>query len=560
MIHENIELTGSFTVSGSFVLPSHASSSAVYETGSMYHDTVDGVLKVYTGTQWVTVGEQEGPGVPLPSIEYLLVAGGGSGGGGAAGSGGAGGAGGYLSSSLGSVTSGSSFTVTVGGGAANGGIAATGYQGSNSSIAGATISTITATGGGRGGYTNADAAGDGGSGGGGSSNNGSFGSGGSGTVGQGNDGGDGASLTTLQWAAAGGGGAGAAGETAEGNNNAGEGGAGLTSKITGTSIERAGGGGGGAWNAGYYGTATGGGGNGGAGSGDQGIAGTSNTGGGGGGGGQDGAGGAGGSGVAIFAYESGSFNCAGGIVGDAGNGRKYNQFNSSGNFKVGSTSDFGIVTDSLGLHIDAGNFSSRGTSTVTDLSGNGNNMSVTGASLGNNYYYSISGTSTYLTCPSAASIKSTTSLTVEAWFRLTDLTNQWKPIISKGSSDATEEYLLMARPGNNVIYFDCGGGSFYAQPSYTWSSNIWYHIVATHSRTGGTSTLDISVNNSDLSVTTNGGTETPGNTSDALYIGTARNNAIGGTGIQIAQARIYTKVLSASEINQNYNATKTNFV
>src|SRR6056300_1628876 len=152
MIHENIELTGSFTVSGSFVLPSHASSSAVYETGSMYHDTVDGVLKVYTGTQWVTVGEQEGPGVPLPSIEYLLVAGGGSGGGGAAGSGGAGGAGGYLSSSLGSVTSGSSFTVTVGGGAANGGIAATGYQGSNSSIAGATISTITATGGGRGGY------------------------------------------------------------------------------------------------------------------------------------------------------------------------------------------------------------------------------------------------------------------------------------------------------------------------------------------------------------------------------------------------------------------------
>ena len=45
MIHENIELTGSFTVSGSFVLPSHPSSSAVYETGSLYHDSVDGVLK-----------------------------------------------------------------------------------------------------------------------------------------------------------------------------------------------------------------------------------------------------------------------------------------------------------------------------------------------------------------------------------------------------------------------------------------------------------------------------------------------------------------------------------
>jgi len=99
MIHENIELTGSFTVSGSFVLPNHSTTaSLVEETGSMYHDSVDGVLKVYTGTQWVTVGEQTAPAGESYStdIEYLLVAGGG--GGGAAGAGaGAGGAGGLLS-------------------------------------------------------------------------------------------------------------------------------------------------------------------------------------------------------------------------------------------------------------------------------------------------------------------------------------------------------------------------------------------------------------------------------------------------------------------------------
>ena len=72
--------------------------------------------------------------------------------------------------------------------------------------------------------------------------------------------------------------------------------------------------------------------------------------------------------------------------------------------------------------------------------------------------------------------------------------------------------------------------------------------------------MGITINNSALNVTTNGATGAAGNTTDSLYIGTARNNTIGGTGIQIAQARIYTKVLSASEITQNYNATKTNFV
>jgi len=557
MRYHDIQLTGSLSVTGSLSIPNHPNTgSATSLTGSIYHDTTDGIIRVYNGNQWQTVGEQTAPAAVVNTdIEYLLVAGGGGGG---TLAGGGGGAGGLLSSSLASVESGSSFTVTIGGGGAG---AATdggsGAAGVNSSIAGATISTITATAGGAGVHNTVG--GSGGSGGGGGYNLGN-GPGGSGTVGQGNDGGDGGlGADSTTYPCGGGGGAATAGSNAASVGLGGDGGDGKQSSITGTATYYAGGGGG------SGGTTPGTGGLGGGGNGGQifspgttAQSGTSNTGGGGGGGRVPA--GSGGSGVVILAYDSGSFNCAGGIVGDAGNGRKYHQFNATSTFKVGSTSDFGIVTDSLGLHIDAGNFSSRGTSTVTDLSGNGNNMSVTGASLGNNYYYSISGTSTYLTCPSAASIKSTTSLTVEAWFRLTDLTNQWKPIISKGSSDATEEYLLMARPGNNVIYFDCGGGSFYAQPSYTWSSNIWYHIVATHSRTGGTSTLDISVNNSDLSVTTNGGTETPGNTSDALYIGTARNNAIGGTGIQIAQARIYTKVLSASEINQNYNATKTNFV
>lgn len=111
---EDIQVTGSVFLTGSFTLPNHASSNDVsnLQTGSLYNDTTDSVVKVYNGTSWVVVGEQTGPPT---SIEYLVVAGGGGGGGQ---TGGGGGAGGYLSSSLDSVTPGSTFTVTIGGGGA----------------------------------------------------------------------------------------------------------------------------------------------------------------------------------------------------------------------------------------------------------------------------------------------------------------------------------------------------------------------------------------------------------------------------------------------------------
>ena len=350
----NVAFTGSINISGSLILPNGTANlrPSNPQTGSLFVETSSSGsnLLVYngqSGSGWEIAGIQTEPKVYTPppngDIEYLVIAGGGSGGGGAAGSGGAGGAGGYLSSSLSSVVSGSSFTITIGAGSATAALNTKGGAGSDSTIAGSSISTITANGGGLGGYDSSNAGGDGGSGGGGSTNNGSFSTGGDGTAGQGNDGGDGASLTVHQWAAGGGGGAGSAGETAEGNNNAGEGGSGLTSKISGTGVERAGGGGGGSWQSGYYGTATGGGGNGGGGSGNAGTAGTTNTGGGGGGGGQDGAGGTGGSGVAILAYNSGSITATGGVAKSRSDGHVYHTFNSSGTLTVGGPNDGSIL-------------------------------------------------------------------------------------------------------------------------------------------------------------------------------------------------------------------------
>ncbi|NTW31314.1 MAG: hypothetical protein HGB12_01545 [Bacteroidetes bacterium] len=215
----------------------------------------------------------------VSAVEYLVVAGGGGGG---STYGGGGGAGGLLTSTNFAVTG--TINVTVG----NGGAAQT--NGGNS-----VFSTITAIGGGHSGIGSAVNGSTGGSGGGGSGRSGGgevVSSGGAGTVNQGYAGGGGGSFGAID-GGGGGGGAGSVGETVDNRSDAGDGGIGISSSITGTPTYYAGGGAGCG-----YGTGVPVGGNGGGGNAN--VAGAANTGGGG--GGSQTSGKQGGSGVVIIRY------------------------------------------------------------------------------------------------------------------------------------------------------------------------------------------------------------------------------------------------------------------
>lgn len=209
----------------------------------------------------------------LFSVDYLLVAGGGSG---ANGIGGGGGAGGVLTGTT-NIVQGTTYTITVGSGAAGSAASESyvnGNPGSDSSALG-----ITVTGGGYGGTYN-NTGGNGGSGGGGGTDNKA---GGTGVSGQGYAGGT--SNNAYPQQSGGGGGAGGTGANAT-NSNAGNGGNGLASSITGSSVTY-GGGGGGSFNADSTGAVGSGGSGGGTAGGNQ-VASsnaTANTGGGSGGGG-----------------------------------------------------------------------------------------------------------------------------------------------------------------------------------------------------------------------------------------------------------------------------------
>jgi len=282
-----------------------------YERGGVsivYVDATQGWIAYNAANETATALQP-----PVVSVDYLVVAGGGSGGSATANQTGAGGGGaGGLRTSYNdgtvpglSLNFGTNYTVTVGAGGAAVTGATDGNSGSDS-----VFDTITSTAGGGGGQGrgNTAAGGNGGSGGGGGSGYPSAGGvAGSGNTpstipSQGNNGGAGGFDSQNFSAGGGGGGAGTSGAVGGNGNgaNGGTGGDGLEINIIGGAGNYyAGGGGGGSYN--------GSGGSGGSGGGGNGVSqnstggsGTNNTGGGGGGGGTQS--GAGGSGVVILRY------------------------------------------------------------------------------------------------------------------------------------------------------------------------------------------------------------------------------------------------------------------
>ncbi len=573
-------LNGDTTTSGSLTLPRHPISSSITNTstGSIYYDTTDNVVKVYTGNAWEIVGEQTTPSPTGAVVEYLLVAGGGGGGGRHAGGGGAGG---YLSSSLASVQSGSSFTITVGSGGSGGPNGTTtgkkqGTSGTNSTIAGTTITTITAIAGGGGGGDADDSNPpdgleglDGGSGGGASYQE----SGGSGTAGQGFAGGDGQG--SPNYSGGGGGGASAVGVNASGTN-AGGGGSGLSSTITGTSVTRAGGGGAGGWSG--VGSGAGGNGGGGTGVGNAGSsnagAGTVNTGGGGGGGGgESSAGGSGGSGVAIFAYPTGSINGAGGIVGTTPSQKKYHQFNSSGTLSIGAANDFQIHTTNLVMHVDAGNFASRnGNTSGIDLSSYSNNLNFggqSGGSLTANPWWNCDGTGGLAdfernggsTASNVAHTgygsmtgASNNAWTIEFWIKTTATGGEGtlgKTIIGTNASSVWAGVHIVS---NKLAYMHYDTSWLNSSSTTSINDGNWHHcVVANYSN----ETCDLYVDGT-REVTGANSALTSGRYMKMDSLGRGYNGQ--NTSMDIGQLRVYDAPLSAAQVLQNYNATKTNFI
>ena len=208
------------------------------------------------------------------------------------------------------------------------------------------------------------------------------------------------------------------------------------------------------------------------------------------------------------------------------------------------------VTSGLVLYLNAADRNSytSGSATWQDLSGNGNSGSLTNGPTfngANGGSIQFDGSNDYISMRNF--IGNVTTFTVCHWINLSSnqttrtifsnyTGNGWVTGISDGAT--------------NVIKFYLGGATLYA--TYPLVINTWYHVCVTY-------------NNGNPSIYINGilNNTTAGTIS---FSSLATNNDIGrlGDGRQyfngkISNIQVYNRALSAAEVLQNYNASKSRF-
>jgi hypothetical protein len=223
-----------------------------------------------------------------------------------------------------------------------------------------------------------------------------------------------------------------------------------------------------------------------------------------------------------------------------------------------------IVTSGLTLCLDAGNLKSYPTTgtTWTDLSKNGNNgtlingLTFDGLNVGSLVF---NGTNQYVDCGNGLTINTAVNTcTINVWFKQSTSASTYRFLTSKGPSDADENFALGVHYTNSKIYFDVGGSGAYIDTTYSYSLNTWYNVCVTHNRVASSSTLKLYINGVDTPSTTIQPTLTPVTNNSNFIIGSGRGNSLPFPG-NISLVYLYNRVLSTTEVLQNYNATKWRF-
>jgi len=208
-----------------------------------------------------------------------------------------------------------------------------------------------------------------------------------------------------------------------------------------------------------------------------------------------------------------------------------------------------IITDGLVLCLDAGNTKSypgSGT-TWTDLSGNGNNGTLTNGptySSSNGGSIVFDGVNDCIVVNNNANILSKTAYTKIAWFYPTSFVTN-NNIVSGGNSGQHAFWLGAStnlRAGHN-------GSWSTVVSNTTLSLNNWYCGAVTYSDTSGW----VLYLNGIPEVTNASITTFTGNQEIVIGAYTTGSNVFTG---RIPQVSIYNRALTASEIQQNFNALR----
>lgn len=211
-----------------------------------------------------------------------------------------------------------------------------------------------------------------------------------------------------------------------------------------------------------------------------------------------------------------------------------------------------IIEDGLVLCLDAANRRSYpgSGSTWIDLSGRGNNGTLANTPTFSAGSFTFNGTSQDVDCGNATSLQITVG-TIGAWFAADNTNSGYNGIITKQLA-----WGLFVQ--DNILVTYDWGNSIGRTTSINVGNNAWNHVMMTFTETIGTPSNNANIYlNGNLVLTT-----TVKHSGHTVTVQIGEGNAappgqfFGG---KISASYVYNRALSATEIQQNFNALRGRF-
>ncbi len=220
-----------------------------------------------------------------------------------------------------------------------------------------------------------------------------------------------------------------------------------------------------------------------------------------------------------------------------------------------------IVQNGLVLALDAANarsYPGSGT-TWTDLTGNGRNGTLTNGptyNSNNKGYFVLDGTNDYISTVTATTLginSTSTSFTLNIWFK-TSVTGEYYLFDNyNGGADIS----LRIDSGKFEVYMSDSNGTVFNSIQFgsNYNNNVWNNFCLTWN---GSNTITAYANGVSLGTSTQAGITGSFDSGAAFLIGSRPNSPNYFPG-DISIMMVYNRSLTATEVLQNYNATRSRF-